>query len=169
MNATRAMAIFSDDRKYRYTLWRSWSEEPVPFGGYAMFIGLNPSTADETEDDPTIRRCIGFAKSWGYGGLCMCNLFAFRATEPSEMKKIEHPLGSQNDKYLVSSARGSGVVVAAWGNSGDHLDRNKAVISLIPDLHYLRLTKAGHPAHPLYLPKILQPIRWEPTEEAPDA
>ena len=80
-------ATFSECRKYRYTLWRRW--DGLFASGYAMFIGLNPSTADETNDDPTIRRCIGYARDWGYGGLCMTNLFAFRATLPKNMKAVD--------------------------------------------------------------------------------
>ena len=76
-------AIFSSDRIFRYILWRTWNEQ----NGHLMVIGLNPSTADETQDDPTIRRCVGFARQWGYGGLYMLNLFAYRATDPSELMK----------------------------------------------------------------------------------
>ena len=80
-----------------------------------MFVGLNPSTADETNDDPTIRRCISFAQAWGYEGLCMTNLFAFRATEPSDMMKSPDPVGPENDQALINLAESAGVVVAAWG------------------------------------------------------
>ena len=75
-------AKFSACRKYRYALWRNWDGSKP----YAMIIGLNPSTADENENDPTITRCINFAKSWGYGGVCVTNLFAYCATVPSDMK-----------------------------------------------------------------------------------
>lgn len=85
-------AILSDDRKYRYSLSRVWDESK----NKVMFIGLNPSTADETEDDPTIRRCINFAKSWGYVGLEMTNLFAFRATAPKDMKNTKEPIETVN-------------------------------------------------------------------------
>ena len=78
-------ATFSHCRKYRYTLWRNWAGLMPTGKGYAMFVGLNPSTADETNDDPTIRRCIAFAKAWGYDALCMTNIFAFRATNPMVM------------------------------------------------------------------------------------
>jgi hypothetical protein len=80
-----------------------------------MFVGLNPSTADETSDDPTIRRCIAFAKSWGYSALCMTNLFAYRATDPKIMKKAQYPVGPDNDDYLKMLSAGAGVVIAAWG------------------------------------------------------
>lgn len=147
--------IFSPDRVYRYTLWREWGDGP-----YAMFIGLNPSTADETKDDPTIRRCIGFAKDWGYGSLCMTNLFAFRATDPKVMMAADDPVGADNDTHLSQCAATAGVVVAAWGSHGTHSGRHRAVKTMLPNLHYLRLTQDGHPGHPLYLPKTLVPIKW---------
>lgn len=125
-----------------------------------MFVGLNPSTADERLDDPTVRRCIGFAKSWGYGGVIMTNLFAFRATIPEDMKKAKDPIGPENDYFLRVCAGYASITVAAWGTSGGFLRRDREVIRLIPNLHYLRLTKKGFPAHPLYLPKDLEPVKW---------
>ena len=125
-----------------------------------MFIGLNPSTADEANDDPTVRRCIRFAQSWGYGALCMTNIFAYRATDPADMLVQDDPVGPENDAYLRRLAAGAGVVVAAWGTHGTHMGRHKAVRAMLPRLHYLRLTKDGHPGHPLYLPAILKPVAW---------
>lgn len=125
-----------------------------------MFIGLNPSTADEVNDDPTIKRCIAFAQAWGYEGLCMTNLFAFRATYPKDMMKADDPVGPDNDQTLRDLSEGAGVVVAAWGVDGTYGGRHNAVRAMLPNLHYLRLTKDGHPGHPLYLPKILVPIPW---------
>lgn len=153
--AMERSATLSPCRVYRYALWRRWGRGP-----YAMFIGLNPSTADETNDDPTIRRCIGFARAWGYGALCMANLFAFRATQPADMKKAVEPVGWENDHALQTLARGAGVVVAAWGAHGTYKGRDQSVRLLVPDLHYLRLTKDGHPGHPLYLPANLKPQLW---------
>lgn len=153
-------ATLSPCRRYRYSLWRNWADLLGSGKGYAMFIGLNPSTADETEDDPTIRRCITFAKAWGYDGLCMTNLFAFRATDPEVMLAESDPVGPGNDGHLLSMAKGAGIVIAAWGTPGAHMKRDAAVRELIPNLHYLRLTKAGHPGHPLYLPADLTPVRW---------
>jgi hypothetical protein len=149
-------ACFSPCRTYRYSLWREW----IGGDGYAMFIGLNPSTADESSDDPTIRRCIAFAKSWGFSALCMTNLFAFRATLPEVMKKAADPIGPDNDWYLLESARNAGVVVAAWGVHGTHLGRATDVQQMHLNLHYLRLTNGGHPGHPLYLPQTLRPAAW---------
>lgn len=148
--------IFSPCRTYRYTLWREW----IGGDGYAMFIGLNPSTADETKNDPTIRRCMDFAQTWGYAGLCMTNLFAFRATEPKVMLKARiDPIGKDNDGHLQRLAKDAGVIVAAWGAHGNHMGRDQQVRALITNLHYLRLTKDGHPGHPLYLPSELRPVK----------
>ena len=153
---TWSSAVFSDCKAYRYALWRKWES---PNTGYAVFIGLNPSTADETNDDPTIKRCIKFADDWGYSGLCMLNLFAFRATDPKVMLRVADPVGRDNDEYIRRYVRGAGVAIAAWGARGTHMGRDRAVREMIPSLHYLRLTKDGHPGHPLYLPAELRPVR----------
>jgi len=150
-------AEFSDCRRYRYSLRRTWGVGP-----HAMVIGLNPSTADETTDDPTIRRCIRFAKDWGFDGLIVANLFAFRATDPAEMKRVAEPVGADNDRTLKELAAIAGIVVAAWGTHGTHRGRDAEVRSMLSDLHYLRLTKAGIPSHPLYLPASCRPVRWQP-------
>lgn len=152
----RSTALFSSCRIYRYDLWREW----IGGDGYAMFVGLNPSTADESKDDPTIRRCIAFAKSWGFGALCMTNLFAYRATLPEVMKAAHDPVGPDNNQRLFEAAQHAGVIVAAWGTDGAHLGRAATVRLMLPRLHYLRMTKFGHPGHPLYLPKTLSPIAW---------
>ena len=146
-------AVLSDCRTYRYALWRTWDTNK----SYAIFVGLNPSTADETEDDPTIKRCIQFAKDWGYGGLCMTNLFAFRATKPTDMKKALDPIGIENDQWLIKLANDAGVVVGAWGNHGAYQGRAKQVIDLLPDMSYLKLNVTCHPSHPLYLKADLKP------------
>ena len=116
-------ATFSGDRLYRYKLWRIWDESKRP----ALFIGLNPSTADENIDDPTIRRCIDFAMQWGEGGLIMANLFAYRSTDPKELKGIADPVGRDNDEYLVDAHRKAGITVLAWGNGGSYLNRGDIV------------------------------------------
>ena len=152
-------AIFSPCRKYRYTLWRHWGGMFV--SGYAMFIGLNPSTADEKVDDPTIRRCIRYAKDWGYAGLCMTNLFAFRATLPEVMKAQVDPIGPDNDMYLLDMASDAEVIIAAWGVNGYYNGRDKEVIGLIKNLHHLGLSNNGYPRHPLYLKKDLKPVLWQ--------
>ena len=149
--------VFSVSRHFRYTLWREWD---VLNRDYAMFIGLNPSTADETLDDPTIRRCSGFAKSWGYGALCMTNLFAFRATNPRTMMGHTKPVGEENDKWIVRCAREAGIVVAAWGTRGQFMARDKEVGGLLDELHCLGKTKDGSPRHPLYVRGDMQPQLW---------
>lgn len=155
-------AEFSDCRTYRYVLSRIWdrSERSV------TFIGLNPSTADETEDDPTIRRCIGFAKAWGYGGLIMANLFAYRATFPSDMKAAPDPIGSGNDSWLRHLADNS-LVIAAWGNHGSYMNRAADVRRMLSELYCLKLNGSGEPAHPLYLKADLMPTPFT-TDKEPD-
>lgn len=147
-------AIVSPCRKYRYALWRIWdTSKPL-----VLFICLNPSTADETNDDPTLRRCITFAKSWGYGGVCIANLFAIRATQPAEIKKCEDPIGIENDRWLVKLADEADLIIGAWGNDGTFQNRSQDVKRLLPTLHYLKMNASGEPAHPLYLPKSLKPF-----------
>lgn len=123
-----------------------------------MMIGLNPSTADEVEDDPTLIRCINFAKSWGYGGVCMTNLFAYRATDPNDMKAAADPVGASNNRWLTRLAKEAGIVVAAWGNDGNYLNRASQIKNKIPDLYCLKMNKSGEPAHPLYLRAELKPV-----------
>ena len=156
-------AELSEDRMYRYSLSRSWDSN-LP---YVVFIGLNPSTADETEDDPTIRRCIGYAKAWGYGGIVMLNLFALRATEPRDMMVSYRPVGSKNNSVLIKYSYNlrCHLYIAAWGNHGVHRDRYKEARIIFDDLHYLKLNKSGQPAHPLYLKADLKPTLWEYDDE----
>jgi hypothetical protein len=138
-----------------------------------MFVGLNPSTADEHQDDPTIRRCIAFAQDWGYSGLCVTNLFAYRATYPIDMMAACDPIGLDNDAWLRRIGRDATISVAAWGVQGKFgasaserlRQRHQMVRQMFPNWHYLRLTKDGHPRHPLYLPKTLKPILWIPERE----
>lgn len=146
-------ANFSKDRKHRYALYRIWDSSK----GSAMFIGLNPSTADETTNDPTVRRCIRFAKDWGYGGMIMSNIFAYRATQPKDMKAASDPIGPKNDEWLVKLSGEASIIVGAWGNHGSFMGRGDDVIKLISNIHYLKLNKSGSPSHPLYLPASLKP------------
>ena len=145
-------ATFSSCRKYRYSLSRIWDKEKK----YVLFIGLNPSTANEEEDDPTIRRCVNYAKNWGYGGFMMVNLFAYRTSLPSNLKKVKYPVGRDNDKYIVKLSKKADITVAAWGNNGNLYRRDKQVLSLVPKLMCLKINKSGQPAHPLYLKKDLK-------------
>jgi hypothetical protein len=153
-------AEFSPCRTWRYSLTRLWTQDKP----YALFIGLNPSTATETVDDPTIRRCIGFAKSWGYGGMVMGNLFAFRATNPRDMMAAEDPIGPENDAWLKELAAKAGIIIGAWGIHGAFLDRDKQVLESMPILRCLGITKAGLPRHPLYIRRDCVPV---PFDKAP--
>lgn len=141
---------WSPCERYRYTLWRTWAADPRRI---FMVIGLNPSTATETVNDPTIRRCIGFAQREKCDALLMTNAFAFRATLPEDMKSAGDPVGPENDEWLVRCASLATVVVAAWGVHGPHLGRDRAVKELIPNLLCFGTTADGHPKHPLYLPR----------------
>ena len=148
-----AGAEISRCRKYRYALWRTW-ECALP---KVLFICLNPSTADAKHDDPTLRRCMAFARSWGYGGVCTANLYAFRATNPAALLSVKDPIGPKNNYWLRYLATNTALSVAAWGNHGQLLHRSSVVRQMIIGLHYLRINASGEPAHPLYLPKSLQP------------
>ena len=141
--------VFSENRIYRYTLWREWPL--LASHGRVMFIGLNPSTADEMRNDPTVSRCISFAKRWGFGGMCMANIFAFRATDPAMMLSAIDPVGPENDRYLRECFERCSTVIAAWGNHGEHLKRGDAVRQMFSGMLCLGKTKSGHPKHPLYL------------------
>src|SRR5258708_39445492 len=114
-----SQADLSPDRLYRYTLRRTW-DSTLP---QILFIGLNPSTADAQRDDPTLRRCIGFARRWGYGQLVVGNLFAFRATRPTELRSCADPIGTDNDSWLQTLAASAGCVVVAWGTHGQYMGR----------------------------------------------
>ncbi len=148
-------AILSPCARYRYALARRWGPGPA-----VAFVGLNPSTADAFADDPTIRRCVGFARAWGFDSLVMLNLFAWRATQPADMQAADDPVGPQNNYFLAAHAHMVDLVVAAWGAGGSFRGRDAEVRPMLPRLHYLRLTKDGHPGHPLYLPATLRPVEW---------
>lgn len=153
-----ASATFSADRVFRYTLTRTWD----PDGPVVNFLMLNPSTADAFALDPTNRRCVGFAQVWGFGRLVTTNIFALRSTDPKGLRDAADPVGPRNDTIILDAARSADLVVAAWGNHGAFLDRGAQVAGILHaeglTPHHLRLTSAGHPAHPLYLPGDLRPI-----------
>ena len=153
---------FSKDLRYRYTLWREFDPLLSIDSGYVMFIGLNPSTATDEVNDPTIRRCVGFAKAWGYGALCMTNLFAYRATNPRVMQAQTDPIGAENDHWLRQCAKEAAVIVAAWGSKGAHRGRGLSVACLLLEypLMCLGLTKEHFPRHPLYAKSNLVPVRY---------
>ncbi len=142
-------ATLSDCGMYRYRLGRTW--DPSEPG--VCFVMLNPSTADASIDDPTIRRCIGFARRFGAGWLSVVNLFAFRATDPRALLNAAYPIGPDNDRYIVEAADDCAMVVCAWGAHGAIGGRADAVRDLLaPRVMYaLGTTKDGHPRHPLYV------------------
>ena len=144
----------SKDRSYRYVLWRNWRAS----GKRVLFIGLNPSTADHLCDDPTIRRCIGFARAWGYDGMLVGNLFAFRSRRPDVLRKATSPIGPDNHKWLLEMASAADLHIACWGNAGRFMSQDQAVHKLFDSLHCLKLNSTGTPAHPLYLRKSLTPV-----------
>lgn len=121
---------------------------------------LNSSTADANNDDPTIRRCMGYTARWGYGGIIVVNLFALRATDPRGLHECTDPIGPKNDEYIRKASNEARLTMAAWGNHGKYLERDKAVMKMLTNAHYLTLTKNGSPGHPLRLLKWLEPIAF---------
>ncbi len=129
----------------------------TPRGPLVLFIDLNPSTADETNDDPTITRCVNFARAWGFGGLVMANLFAYRATDPQKLSQCPDPVGPENNRSLLKLQEEASLVVAAWGNHGTLFDRGSEVLKLLKEPHCLEMSLSGQPKHPLYLKSDLKP------------
>lgn len=154
-----AGATFSPCMAYRYSLWRKVSDLPSS----VAFIGLNPSTADHEVNDPTVTRCINYAKAWGAGRFYMLNLFAWRDTDPKLMKAAIEPIGIENNETLKTITWGCAIVVAAWGTHGKFKQRGDQVLNLLRDinLHCLKTTKAGCPQHPLYLKAELKPVIFQ--------
>jgi hypothetical protein len=152
MNAT-----LSPCGQYRYMLSREWADGPR-----LAFIMLNPSIADAELDDPTIRRCIRFGRDSGYGGILVGNLFAWRATDATELKITAAPVGPDNDAALAHIITTSPIIVCAWGNGGTFLGRDRKVLNMVRAYrkkpHCLQMTKQGNPSHPLYLRAALRPI-----------
>lgn len=148
---TKSTAVWGGEKsEYRYSLKREW------FGGKGkmVFIMLNPSTADEKVDDPTVRRCMNRAMSDGYGCCEIVNLFAIRGTDPKVLKQVDDPVGPENDKHIERAVKSAKAVVIAWGNHGQFLDRNCRVLEILSEhmafCYCYGLTGAGEPKHPLY-------------------
>ena len=150
-------ADFSKCRKYRYTLWRTWDVSKPK----VMFLGLNPSTADEVKNDPTVTRCINYSKRWGYGGMYMMNIFSFRTTYPIELKKATNPIGDKNNFWIKKIYRNVDKCIGAWGNDGEFKNRSEDIFKLIPKLYCLKINSSGQPAHPLYLKSDLKPVLYK--------
>ncbi|MDX2229356.1 MAG: DUF1643 domain-containing protein [Leptolyngbyaceae cyanobacterium bins.349] len=153
-------ATFDSTGQYRYSLWRHWDDAAPRIG----FVMLNPSRADATLNDPTIRRCLSFARSWGYGSLEVVNLFAYRTAQPQQLRHVADPVGTDNDRTLQTLSQRVDRIILAWGNWGRLQDRDRAVLTVLKShsLHCLGRTKLGHPCHPLYLKGTLQPIEFLP-------
>lgn len=153
-------AIISDCGKYRYLLMRQWNKD-LPSNLY--FIGVNPSTADAEKDDPTIKKLICLASAWGYGGFHIVNLFAYRSSDPAVLLTVPNPVGPENDLYLANARKSGGKVVLMWGSKAKDISarRVEIVFSQFKSIaYYLRLNRDGSPAHPLYLPASLGPIKF---------
>ena len=141
---------------YRYLLWREWNNSSKTI----CFIMLNPSRADAQTNDPTITRCINFAKTWGYGRLEIVNLFAYRTSKPSLLKQAVEPIGKDNDRYIIESVEKSDRVILAWGNHGTWQKQDLYTLELLKNhshLYSLGITKRGCPRHPLYLRSTIKP------------
>jgi hypothetical protein len=151
MTYTASRAEISTCKQYRYVLWRSWGGGE----GTAVFIGLNPSTADEQTDDPTLRRCVSLARSWGMSGIVMVNLFAYRSTDPAKLKIVSNPVGPENNRHILNCCHTANQIIAAWGNRGKLSGRDREVVRLLKSRHLplfcLGTTKLGQPRHPLYV------------------
>lgn len=160
-------AIYSDCEAYRYQLTRIWDDT----GPKALFIMLNPSTATEVQNDPTVERCERRSRTLGFGSFRVTNIFAWRDTDPRKMRAAFDPIGPQNDATIRDSAslwttEPQDRIICAWGTHGAHLNRGAEVTALLHGtgkaLHTLGLTKHGHPKHPLYISYEEQPQAWVP-------
>lgn len=153
-----AGAVFSECDRYRYQLWRRWGQ-----GKTVAFCMLNPSTADEKANDPTIERCCRRAKAWGFDGVDIVNLFALRSTDPAALYRVGDPVGPHNFEAIVQTVKRAEFMVCAWGRHGKHCGMGETIMlrmrQFYPEkLRILKLNKDGQPAHPLYLPYSLQPV-----------
>tara|TARA_Y100000310_G_C20698667_1_gene827657 strand:+ start:5255 stop:5773 length:519 start_codon:yes stop_codon:yes gene_type:complete len=150
-NGTKSFAIYSPSGKHRYLLNRTWN----PSGKSLLYIGLNPSTATEISNDPTITRVINFAKREGFGSISICNLFSYRATLPSDLKSSSDPIGKETDPFILQQAKKADSILLGWGNHASFLERGKSVQNLLlphkEKTFCLGLTKSNEPKHPLYL------------------
>jgi hypothetical protein len=159
-------AHYSDCKNYRYALVRIWdSSKPL-----VVFLMLNPSTATEFEDDPTVAKCRRYAMRWGFGQLAVLNLFAWRSTDPAALRALEDPIGPHNNYWIFSMAAGQAApyqqnpkMICAWGKDGNLRSRASFVTGMLRerfDLYALKVNGDGTPAHPLYLKESLDPIIW---------
>ncbi len=157
----RSCAIYSDCDAYRYALTRIWDDA----GKKVLFVMLNPSTATEVQNDPTVERCERRARALGFGAFRVCNIFAYRATDPKNMRAQTDPVGPENDRSICDAAAWADTIVCAWGTHGEHMGRGPAVETTLraqpKPLTHLGLSKAGHPKHPLYIGYQVHPVLWQ--------
>lgn len=157
---TSSSATYSDCESYRYELTRVWDAQ----GPKVLFVMLNPSTATEVQNDPTVERCERRARALGFGGFRVVNIFAYRATDPKVMRAQADPVGPGNDAAIIAAAAWGRQVICAWGSHGAHLGRGAAVEALLRarggPLFQLGLTQSGAPKHPLYISYAVQPEPW---------
>ena len=165
-------AYFSRCGLYRYLLWRTIPRAREEAGTIAWLM-LNPSTADANADDPTIRRCLGFSRAWGYRRLLVVNLFALRATQPAVLARARSPVGKENDRAIIVAAGAADLMVCAWGVHGSLRERDQEVHALLnnagTELRHVGVTRSGHPRHPLYLRASVRPMRWGSHSKSIDA
>lgn len=158
---TRSAALYSPCGAYRYRLGRRWDGSAPAL----LFVLLNPSTATEAANDPTLARCERRARAAGFGGVTVCNLFAWRATDPLALGRVADPVGAENDAVLAATAAEAGQILCGWGNHGGLHDRGASVAAALRRqgrrLWHLGLTRAGAPRHPLYLGYDCPPQPWE--------
>lgn len=156
-----SVAIYSDCERYRYSLTRVWDGA----GKKVHFVMLNPSTATEVQNDPTVERCERRARALGYGAFRVTNIFAWRDTDPAKMRKAPEPIGPANDAAIIEASRWSDHTICAWGTHGEHLQRGPEVAAFLRQenvpLYHLGLSKHGHPKHPLYISYAEQPRLWK--------
>jgi len=154
-------AVYSDCLQYRYRLARVWHAS----GKRMAFVMLNPSTATEVQNDPTVERCERRARAMGYGAFQVVNIFAYRATDPTDMRRAADPIGPENDAAILQAAQWADDIICAWGSHGDHLGRGADVERNLRAagfaLHHLGLTKNGAPKHPLYISYGVGPQIWD--------
>ena len=155
-------AIYSDCETYRYSLTRIWQAQ----ARRVMFVMLNPSTATEVQNDPTIERCERRARALGFGGFRVTNIFALRATDPRVMRRAADPEGPHNRQAILDGADWADLVICGWGTHGAHRDQGPQIAALLratgTPLHHLGLSKHGHPKHPLYIAYSQAPMLWPP-------
>ncbi len=157
---TRSSAVYSPCERYRYSLTRCWDETRQRL----LYVMLNPSTATETQNDPTVERCERRARHLRFGAFRVINLFAWCATDPKDMRSADDPVGPKNDATILEGASWANTIIAAWGIHGTHHDRAATVALMLhrqgTPLYHLGLTRAGHPRHPLYVPYAQRPEPW---------